>query len=63
MGHLEIKGFEMNHNMERSETGMDKSIFNKFDMIISGHFHKKSDDGSYILFGYDPYQIYWNDDK
>ena len=42
---------------------MDKSIFNKFDMIPSGHFHKKSDDGPYILFGYDPYQIYWNDDK
>ena len=25
---------------------MDKSIFNKFDMTFSGHFHKKSDDGS-----------------
>lgn len=61
MGHLEIKGFEMNHNM-RSETGMDKSIFNKFDMTFSGHFHKKSDDGHIFYLG-TPYQIYWNDDK
>ena len=61
MGHLEIKGFEMNHNM-RSETGMDKSIFSKFEAVFSGHFHKKSDDGHIFYLG-TPYQIYWNDDK
>ena len=61
MGHLEIKGFEMNHNM-RSETGMDKSVFSKFEAVFSGHFHKKSDDGHIFYLG-TPYQIYWNDDK
>ena len=49
MGHLEIKGFEMHHGFP-SETGMDKSEFNRFDMVMSGHFHKKSDDGHIFLF-------------
>ena len=61
MGHLEIKGFEMHHGFP-SETGMDKSEFNRFDMVMSGHFHKKSDDGHIFYLG-TPYQIYWNDDK
>tara|TARA_B000000565_G_scaffold251329_1_gene224893 strand:- start:419 stop:1114 length:696 start_codon:yes stop_codon:yes gene_type:complete len=51
MGHLEIKGFEMNHNM-RSETGMDKSVFSKFEAVFSGHFHKKSDDGHIFYLGH-----------
>ena len=61
MGHLEIKGFEMHHGFP-SETGMEKSAFNKFDMVMSGHFHKKSDDGHIFYLG-TPYQIFWNDDK
>ena len=61
MGHLEIKGFEMHHGFP-SETGMDKLEFNRFDMVMSGHFHKKSDDGHIFYLG-TPYQMYWNDDK
>ena len=61
MGHLEIKGFEMHHGFP-SETGMEKSAFNKFDMVMSGHFHKKSDDGKIYYLGA-PYQITWSDDN
>ena len=50
------------HHGFPSETGMEKSVFNKFDMVMSGHFHKKSDDGHIFYLG-TPYQIFWNDDK
>ena len=61
MGHLEINGFEM-HSGHKSENGYPKDIFQKFETVFSGHFHKKSDDGHIFYLG-TPYQIYWNDDK
>ena len=61
MGHLEIQGFEMNHG-HGSEVGLDKEKFIKFDFVMSGHFHKKSDDGHIFYLG-TPYQIFWNDNK
>ena len=36
MGHLEIKGFEMHHGFP-SETGMEKSTFNKFLNLSKQH--------------------------
>jgi DNA repair exonuclease SbcCD nuclease subunit len=41
LGHLEINGFEM-HRGTVCHTGMDASILEKFDLVISGHFHHKS---------------------
>ena len=60
-GHLEIKGFEM-HKGHMNEHGLDKEQFKRFEKVMSGHFHKKSDDGHIFYLG-TPYQIYWNDDK
>ena len=37
MGHLEIKGFEM-HSGIMSDHGIEKTLFNNFDMVMSGHF-------------------------
>ena len=59
MGHLEVKGFEM-HNGHISATGLEKRIFRRFEMILSGHFHKKSDDGQIYFLG-SPYEFNWND--
>jgi predicted phosphodiesterase len=59
MGHLEIKGFEM-HKGHLNEQGLDKSLFKRFEKVISGHFHKKSDDGQVYYLGC-PYQIMWSD--
>ena len=59
MGHLEIKGFEM-HKGHRNEQGLEKNLFKRFEKVISGHFHKKSDDGHIYYLGC-PYQITWSD--
>ena len=40
--------------------GWDKEEFNRFDMVMSGHYHHKSDDGQVYYLG-TPYEIYWND--
>ena len=60
-GHLEVKGFEM-HIGSFSREGIDSSIFQKFDMAMSGHFHHKSDNGNVYYLG-NPYQITWSDYK
>ena len=60
MGHLDINGFKMNKTAIVSEHGYDKSTFRKFDTVMSGHFHHKSDDGQIFYLG-TPYEIYWND--
>jgi len=59
MGHLEIKGFEM-HSGHMNEHGQEKSVFKRFEKVMSGHFHKKSDDGLIYYLG-TQYQIMWSD--
>lgn len=58
-GHLEIKGFEMYRGMPSME-GISKETFNKFDLVVSGHFHHKSSDGNINYVG-TPYEITWSD--
>jgi DNA repair exonuclease SbcCD nuclease subunit len=59
MGHLEVAGFEMSKG-SRSEHGTDAAVFSKFDKVMSGHFHHKSDDGTIYYLGA-PYEITWTD--
>ena len=59
MGHLEIKGFEMQKGIV-NEQGLEKSQFKRFEKVFSGHFHKKSDNGHIYYLGC-PYQIMWSD--
>ena len=58
-GHFEIAGFEMDRG-NICHTGLDKSMFNRFDMVLSGHFHHKSNDGSIFYLG-NQYEITWAD--
>ena len=58
-GHLEVSGFEM-HSGVMSQTGISKTVFNKFDMVMSGHFHKRSTDGHIYYLGC-PYEMTWAD--
>ena len=58
--HLEINGFQMSKNMSVYRNGREKEFFRKFDTVMSGHFHHKSDDGQIYYLG-TPYEIYWND--
>ena len=61
LGHLEIKGFEM-HNGHVSDTGLEQSLFSRYEKVLSGHFHKKSDDGRIYYLG-TQYEITWSDYK
>lgn len=59
MGHFEIAGFAMHRGMESHE-GISKETFEKFDMVFSGHYHHKSDDGQIYYLG-NPYELTWQD--
>ena len=59
MGHLEIDGFQMYAGHE-SKGGTPKKLFQKFDTVMSGHFHHKSDDGQIYYLG-SPYEMTWSD--
>ena len=59
MGHFEIAGFSMYRGMESHE-GMGKEIFEKFDMVFSGHYHHRSNDGHIYYLG-NPYELTWQD--
>ena len=50
MGHLEIQGFEMYRGSIVSH-GDDASLFDRFDMVMSGHYHHRSTNGHIFYLG------------
>jgi len=58
-GHLELAGFEMDRGNFCHE-GMDMNLFNRYEQVISGHFHHTSRKGN-ILYAGVPYQMTWAD--
>lgn len=58
-GHFEINSFEM-HKGHLCESGLDKHLFDRFDMVFSGHFHTVSNDGR-IFYLSNPFQTNWGD--
>ena len=58
-GHFELAGFEMDRGNICHE-GMDPSVLNKYDLVLSGHFHHKSKSGSIVYVG-TPGEMTWSD--
>jgi len=59
MGHLELNGFRA-HRGHVMEDGMNTDMFSKFDLVYSGHYHTRSNDGKIFYLG-NPYEMFWND--
>ena len=57
-GHLEIKGIEMQNGVI-NEYGLAKSDFSRFEKVVSGHFHKHTDDGQIFYCGAQ-YEMTWS---
>ena len=58
-GHFELAGFEMDRGNICHE-GMDPKLLQKYDMVLSGHFHHKSNSGNIVYVG-TPGEMTWSD--
>ena len=59
MGHFEIEGFQM-YRGAPSHDGLEPKMFDKFDMVFSGHYHHKSSRKNIHYLG-NPYELTWQD--
>jgi DNA repair exonuclease SbcCD nuclease subunit len=59
MGHFEIAGFAMHRGMPSLE-GLKRDIFNRFDVVFSGHYHHRSHSDNIHYLG-NPYELTWQD--
>ena len=59
MGHFDMIGFEM-YKGHVSDIGFDPKRFDKFDMVLSGHYHHKSQASNVTYVG-TPYEMMWTD--
>lgn len=59
-GHLELLGFSMYDNGILSTHGEDINIFNRFDIVCSGHYHHKSSKSNINYIG-SMGEYTWND--
>jgi len=57
--HLELVGFDMQRGMPCSQ-GMERSLFDRFEMVLTGHFHTKSSQGNIHYLG-SQMEFFWND--
>lgn len=59
LGHLELSGFSMYRGMPNHE-GMDPSAFDRFSLVMSGHYHHPSARPPICYLGA-PYPMVWSD--
>lgn len=59
LGHFAITGFEF-HRGTKCDNGINQSLFNHFDLVMSGHFHTASENGNIKYLG-SPYEMCWSD--
>lgn len=61
LGHLEIEGFQMYRGMP-SIGGFSPKLFDRFDLVMSGHYHHKSQQGPIQYLGA-AWPMIWSDYK
>jgi DNA repair exonuclease SbcCD nuclease subunit len=59
MGHLELEGFDLFRG-HKNDHGDNPDMFNRFDIVCSGHYHTRSDNGTIFYLG-SPVQFTWSD--
>ena len=59
-GHLELSGFEMMKGMPPSSHGMNADLLSRFELVMSGHYHTKSQRNNIAYLG-TPYELTWAD--
>ena len=60
-GHFEISGFSMQRGIPAHD-GLDVETFDKYDLVLSGHYHTRSTIGNITYVG-TPYELTWADHK
>jgi DNA repair exonuclease SbcCD nuclease subunit len=60
MGHFEIEGFRYIPNSPQKSVGLPRSTFDRYEMVLSGHYHTKSHAGNITYLGA-PYPMNWGD--
>lgn len=58
-GHFEVQGYEMLKGI-KNEHGLDRSLFKRFEKVLSGHFHTKSEQDNIMYLG-SQMEFFWND--
>jgi DNA repair exonuclease SbcCD nuclease subunit len=58
-GHLELMGFDVLKGVP-AHNGMDPDLFNRFEQVISGHYHTKSEKGNVKYLG-TQMEFFWSD--
>jgi hypothetical protein len=58
-GHFEVQGYEMLKGV-KNEHGLDRSLFKRFEKVLSGHFHTKSEQDNIMYLG-SQMEFFWND--
>lgn len=60
-GHFEISGFSMQRGIPAHD-GLDIGIFDKYNLVLSGHYHTRSTNKNITYVG-TPYELTWADHK
>ena len=58
--HLELNGFKMMKGGMIASHGMDPRLFSRYEMVLSGHYHTKSESGNVEYLG-TQYELTWSD--
>jgi len=59
IGHLELRGYDVMRGV-KFDGGMDATIFDRYEKVLSGHFHCRQEDGNVYYMG-TQYQITFAD--